>query len=176
MRTRFSAFAAIAALSGALMYAQGPGFGRGGPGAGRGRGGAQVDPQQMVSLRVDRMATLLSLTDSQKQQATTIFDNAYKATEGQRTSLTQAQQALMTAAKANQPASEIDTLAADVGSLVAGMRATGAKAFAAFWQILTLEQRTKLDQLCGSGMCGAGMRGAGGAGGGFGPGFGGSWR
>jgi len=171
MRTRFSALAAVAALSGALMYAQGPGFGRGGPGIGRGRGGALVDPQQMASLRVDRMATLLGLTDSQKQQATAIFDNAYQATEGQRTLLTQAQQALMTAAKANQAASEMDKLAANVGSLVAGIRATGAKAFAAFWQILTPEQRTKLDQLCGSGMCGAG-----GAGGGFGPGFGGPWH
>jgi Spy/CpxP family protein refolding chaperone len=153
------------------MYAQGPGFGRGGAGIGPGRAGIQVDPQQMVALRIDRLATLLSLTDSQKQQATTIFDTAYKATEAQRTLLTQAQQALMTAAKANQAASEIDKLAANVGSLVAGIRATGAKAFAVFWQILTLEQRTKLDQLCGSGMCGAG-----GAVGGFGPGFGGPWH
>jgi len=154
------------------MYAQGPG-------SGRGRQGAQVDPQQMVSVRIDRMATMLGLTDTQKQQAKTIFDNAYKAAEGQRTLLTQAQQALMTAAKANQPASEIDKLAANVGSLVAGIRAADAKAFAAFYQILTPEQRTKLDQLCGSGMCGAGGAGGGfgpGAGGGFGPGFGGPWR
>jgi len=164
MTKRLSAFAAVAAFSGALIYAQGPGFGRG-------HGGTQVDPQQMASVRVDRMATLLSLTDSQKQQATSIFDASYKATEGQRTLLTQAQQALMAAAKAGQPASDIDKLAANVGSLIAGIRATGVKAFAAFWQILTPEQRTKLDQLCESGMCGAGsVRG------GFGRGFGGPWH
>ncbi|MDQ6705757.1 MAG: hypothetical protein M3Z85_07315, partial [Acidobacteriota bacterium] len=60
---------AAAVLSATLVFALGHGP--------HGQGGTPPDPQTMIRNRVDRLATLLTLTDAQKAQAATIFTNAF---------------------------------------------------------------------------------------------------
>ena len=128
-----------------------------------GSGSQTADPQEMHERRLTFMATYLDLTEAQKQQATAIFDNAFKTSQTLQLLMQQAKLALQNAAKANAGASQIDALAAEVGKLMGQMRAVHAKAFAAFYQILTPVQREKLDKMHDSG-----MGGLGGPGGGFG--------
>ena len=112
----------------------------------------------MIQTRVSRLATLLGLTDTQQSQATTIFTNAYNASQTIQTSLQTAQQSLTSAVRANSTAT-IDQVAANIGTLQGQLLAINAKADAAFYAILTTDQRTKYDAMP-----------HGGPGGGFGPG------
>jgi Spy/CpxP family protein refolding chaperone len=118
---------------------------------GRGLGGPRGN-------RIDFLATVLSLTDAQKTQATAIFD----ATETASTPLreTQATQriALNDAAKSNAAEAAIDQLAAALGTTSGQLAAIHTKAFAKFYALLTTEQRTKLDELHANGR---GVRGLG---------------
>ena len=123
------------------MMAQGPRGGRGG------------------SNSLDYLAGYLTLTDSQKAQAKTIFDAANTASETSRGQLTGVHDALQAAVKANKPDAELDGLAAAVGVVEGQMAGIRAKASAKFYALLTAEQQTKFDALQTS-------RGAGGPGGG----------
>lgn len=94
--------------------------------------------------RIDFLATVLSLTDAQKTQATAIFEAAETAS----TTLRETQaQALNDAAKSNAADAAIDQLAATLGSTSGQLAAIQIKAFARFYALLTTEQRTKLDEL-----------------------------
>jgi len=115
----------------------------------------------MHERRLDFLGAYLDLTDAQKQQARVIFDSAFQASQALRPLIQQTQLALHNAAKANAGASQIDALAAEAGKLMGQTRAIHAKAFAAFYQILTPVQREKLDKAQGSGMGGFGGHGAG---------------
>jgi Spy/CpxP family protein refolding chaperone len=116
--------------------AQGPRMmGRGGPGGFDG------------SRRLDFLAGYLSLTETQKTQAKTIFDSAATASETARGSLTGAHEAVRAAVKAGSPDAEIDRLAAAVGTIQGQLVAINAKAEKAFYAILTAEQKTKYDSL-----------------------------
>lgn len=126
--------------------------GRFGPGA------APADPQVRQERRLNFMAAYLGLTDAQKEQAAAIFANAAKESEALRPLIQQAQLALRDGAKTN--ASNIDALAAEVGKLMGQMRAIHARAFGAFYQILTPDQQAKLDQMHDS--CEGGCFGLGG--------------
>jgi Spy/CpxP family protein refolding chaperone len=128
-----------------------------------GAGNPPADPQQMQERRLNFMGAYLDLTAAQKTQAKVIFDNAFNASQALQPLIQQAQLALHNAAKANASASQIDALAAETGKLMGQMRAIHAKAFAAFYQILTPVQREKLDKMHDSG-----RGGFGGPGGGFG--------
>jgi Spy/CpxP family protein refolding chaperone len=136
MRHKTTKLLSIALLSCVTALAQGPG--RRGPGAAN-------------QNRIDFLATVLSLTDDQKQQATVIFDAAEQASTPVRESLTQQRQALNDAAKSNAADAQIDQLAATAGNLTAQLTAIQTKAFAKFYAILTEEQKTKLDQLKATG-------------------------
>lgn len=102
-------------------------------------------PEEMVQHRVKMLTTLLSLTSAQQQQATAIFTNAATTTSGVHASLRAAHQDLNVAVKSNDTAA-IDRLAAQIGNSMAQLTSTEAKAKAAFYQILTPEQQTKLSQ------------------------------
>ena len=103
-------------------------------------------PATMVAHRVDFMTTVLNLTSAQQQQATTIFTNAAAAESGVHESLKTARQSLKTAVTNNDSAG-IDQEAATIGSLTAQLTSLQAKANAAFYQILTADQQSKLAKL-----------------------------
>ena len=97
--------------------------------------------------RLDYLAGYLSLTDSQKAQAKTIFDAAATANETARGQFTAAQEALTAGVKANRTDAELDRLAAAVGLVQGQMAGINAKASAKFYALLTAEQKTKYDAL-----------------------------
>jgi Spy/CpxP family protein refolding chaperone len=112
--------------------------------------------------RLDYLAGYLSLTDTQKAQAQTIFDAAATASETARGQMTAAQDALTAAIKANRPDADLDRLAAAIGVIQGNVAAINAKAQAKFYALLTTEQKAKYDA--------QGNRGPGGPGGGRGAG------
>ena len=137
-----------------LMIAQGP--------------GGAPDPVAMVQRQVQMLTQDLGLTSAQQQQATTIFTAAASVQSTAQSAMRTARQAMGTAVTANDAAG-IDKAAATIGSLTTQTAAAHGKADAAFYQILTPEQRTKLAQMRGRGMGGpggpGGQRGMGGPGG-----------
>ncbi len=135
-------------LSSGLMFAQ--------PGRGpRDFGGAPPDPATMVQMRVNHLATTVNLTDAQKAQATSIFTNAVTAEQSIHTNLRAAQQNLATAIKNNDSAS-IDQIAATIGTYQGQLAAANAKAEAAFYAILTADQKANYNP---GGGFGGGFRG-----------------
>lgn len=122
----------LALLLSAAALAQG----RGGHGPGGPRGN-----------RVDFLATVLSLTEAQKTQATAIFEAAETASASLRETQALQRTALNDAAKSNAADAAIDQLAATLGATSGQLAAIQAKEFAKFYALLTTEQRTKLDEL-----------------------------
>ena len=94
-----------------------------------------------------RIAQQLNLTDTQKQQAKTIFQQARQTAQPVREQLKQNRQALAEAAKAGNGEAAIQQLSARQGNLLGQMVAVRTEAFAKFYATLTPEQRTKADQL-----------------------------
>jgi Spy/CpxP family protein refolding chaperone len=128
--------AAVGVLATGLMLgAQGQGTGTEAQGHGERRGN-----------RIEMLATVLNLTDAQKEQAKTIFAGARQSSQSLRQDLRKNQDALAAAVKANDEA-QIDSLAATQGNLTSQMTAIQAKAFASFYNILTPEQKEKADKL-----------------------------
>lgn len=148
----------IGALMAGLLPAQGPGFGLRGraPQAGQ----SQTDPQQWMEWRISRMAAVLNLTETQKTQAKSIFEQAFTASQTLRTELQKAQDALAAAIKANRT-DQIGNLSASLGALSGKMRAIHATAYADFYNnVLTAAQREQVEKLGGGGMgMGFGRRG-----------------
>ncbi len=138
MIRRFAGLVAACGLLAGAVFAQGmrPGGERGTP----------PDPQTMIQRRVDRLATMLNLTDAQKTQATTIFTNSYNAAQGIQPSLQTNRESLSTAIKKNDTAS-IDSLSMTTGTLTGQLTGIHAKAEAQFYAILTPDQKTKYDQM-----------------------------
>jgi Spy/CpxP family protein refolding chaperone len=98
-----------------------------------------------VQHRINYLTTLLSLTSAQQQQATAIFTNSAGAQSPLHSSMSAARQSLKTAIQGNDAAG-IEQAATSIGSLTAQTTANQAKADAAFYQILTPAQQTKLTQ------------------------------
>jgi hypothetical protein len=96
----------------------------------------------MIQRRVQRLTTILSLTDAQASQATSIFTNAHAAAAPLQTSISDARKSMRTAVKANDTGT-ISTAAANIGNLTGQMLAIHSKAEAAFYAILTPEQQAK---------------------------------
>ena len=88
----------------------------------------------------------LNLTDAQKQQAKTIFQQAHQNAQPIAAQLQQNRDALAAAVKANQTA-QIQALATAQGNLRGQVLTIRAGALAQFYQILTPDQRTKADQV-----------------------------
>ena len=103
-------------------------------------------PRRGARDRVQWMTQKLGLTAEQQSQAKAIFANARSSGSALRASMKTAHQALNDAVRSNNSAG-IEQLSATVGNLTAQMTVAEAKARAAFYQILTPEQRTALDQL-----------------------------
>lgn len=99
-----------------------------------------------VQMRVEQLTRMLELTNEQKAKATTIYTDAQSAGESARTSLQSTNQSLDEAVKANNIGS-IDQLSVTSGTLSGQLTAFQRKADAAFYQILTAEQKEKYDAM-----------------------------
>lgn len=102
------------------------------------------EPATQAQMRVNRLASELSLTDAQKASALTIFTNAITASQTVQTNEKTARTALAAAVKANNTAG-IDQASATLGTLSGQLTAINAKADAAFYATLTPAQQTLYD-------------------------------
>ncbi len=97
--------------------------------------------------RHGHMAAELGLTDAQKAQAKTIFQNSHQAAKPVADQLRQDRQALQAAIRAGKSDQDLQGLAAAEGAdkgKLAGIRASAAAKFRA---ILTPDQQQKLDTM-----------------------------
>ena len=153
--TMIVALMALTAATG--MFAQGPG--PGGPGGrGHGGGGDRTPPTaaEMVDRRVQMLTALLTLDANQQAQAKTIFTDENTASTALRTKMETAQDALQAAIKGGASDSQIDQLAASIGTLNGQGLAIHAKAQTKFRLILNATQKEKLDSSRGGGAGGWG--------------------
>jgi hypothetical protein len=97
-----------------------------------------------IARRVEFLTALLTLTTAQQQQATTIFTNASAAVTAVRTNLDAARTSLRAAVQANNTA-QIDALSTQIGTFTGQITAAENKAEAAFYALLTADQRTRYD-------------------------------
>jgi Spy/CpxP family protein refolding chaperone len=135
MKKTLSLLVFVTTLAASLAFAQTTGSTTA-PMPGRGNG---------VQHRINFLTTLLTLTTAQQAQATTIFTTAATAEATVHSSMKTAHQALKAAVTGNDAAT-IDTTANTIGTLTAQLTSIEAKADAAFYQILTPDQQTKLSQ------------------------------
>jgi len=137
MKHPFLNLAGVALLAAGMALGQGPAQKppRMGPHAGQARQGTMVD----------RLATELNLTADQKQKAETIFGAAREQAAPIRSQIREKRMALETAMKSNSEA-DIDQISTAMCPLMAQATAIRTKAFAKFYQILTPDQKAKMDQ------------------------------
>lgn len=145
--------AAVGILFAASIFAQGP--------FGVLTSNTAPDPATVVANEVSHLTRLLTLTTAQQTQATTIFTAALKAITPLNTTLATDHTNLAAAVKTNST-STIDSISANIGTLTGQITDIQNKADAAFYAILTADQKTKLDSSGGFGPAG----GQGGRGGG----------
>lgn len=123
-----------------MAFAQGRGPGGQGPG-GRGPGGPPPDGGGMA-LR------LLELSDAQKAQVKTIQDTEDAKVEALHDKLREAHDALRAATTKGQfNEAQVRTLAAAIAQNEVELMVIRARKDAAIYQLLTAEQRAKLDQI-----------------------------
>lgn len=148
--------AAVAGLLATTAPAQwGRGFGRA---MAAGQAGQSGTPGQRLERRLEFLAAYLNLSEGQKAQ----FKAAYEALNTKLQANIQKVQELrskLQEAVRNNP-TLIPTLAAEIGKLHGEMIAARAQTIVSLRNLLTQEQRDKLDKLCPRG-CGVGGLGAG---------------
>jgi Spy/CpxP family protein refolding chaperone len=142
MRPPFFKTAAVAAFSAGLMFAQAA---TGSPRAG---GTTKQEEQEgcPMSGRLERISQSLNLTSTQNAKAQAIFQNARKSSEPIRMEMRQNHEKLAAASKAANE-TEIQKLSHEQGRLVGELVAIRSEAHSKFYQMLTPEQRLKVDQM-----------------------------
>jgi Spy/CpxP family protein refolding chaperone len=144
MKKSITRIVSIAALTAVALLAQGPRPDNHDDG---GRGSANPPTvATIVAHEVTFLTTFLTLTTSQATQSTTIFTTALTSIDTIQTQITTAKTALAAAVKTNTTAT-INTQAAAIGTLEGQIVALNANADAAFYALLTTDQKTKLDSL-----------------------------
>jgi Spy/CpxP family protein refolding chaperone len=103
-------------------------------------------PADMAKMRLQLLNSALSLSPAQAEQALTLFTDAANSTEQDHNNLRTARENLKSGVQANDMEA-IDTAAATIGSLAAQITATDAKADAAFYQLLTPEQKARFSNI-----------------------------
>jgi Spy/CpxP family protein refolding chaperone len=101
---------------------------------------------EMALHKVKTLTALLNLTSTQQQQAQAIYGSAAKSQQTLFEGEKEAREALRAAAR-NDDTAAIDQIAATLGQSMAESTSIRAKADAAFYQILTAEQQSKLSDL-----------------------------
>jgi Spy/CpxP family protein refolding chaperone len=92
-----------------------------------------------------RMLQALNLTDTQKQQAKTIFQSARQTAQPLAQQLKQDRAALTAAIEAGDSA-KIQQLSTDMGSLRGNVLAVRSQALSKFYALLTPDQKTKAEE------------------------------
>jgi Spy/CpxP family protein refolding chaperone len=100
----------------------------------------------MMKQHMDEVAQKLNLTDAQRKEFHTIFQQAHESAMPVREELKANREALAAAVKADKSA-DIQQLATARGKLVGQMTAIYGEARAKFYKTLTAEQRVKYDQM-----------------------------
>ena len=103
-------------------------------------------PAERAQHQVKALTTLLSLTSTQQQQATTIYISAAKAEQAVHQSEKDVHESLRSAIK-NNDATTIDEISGTLAQSMAQLTSIKAKADAAFYQILSVEQQSKFSDL-----------------------------
>lgn len=134
--------AAAAVLAAGMIFAQGTST----P-VQPGTNGAQAGQHGHARPRMRQLWQSLNLTDTQKQQAKAIFQQAHQTAQPIRQQLQQNRQALRDAVKTSKGNEAIQQLATEQGSLHGQLVAIRTQAWAQFYSLLTPEQRTQADQL-----------------------------
>jgi Spy/CpxP family protein refolding chaperone len=152
-------------MSGLLLaQTSGNAPGTGAPNTGPGMHGRRAGMES----RLDRLATLLNLTDGQKAQVKSIFQNSFTQAKPLMTQMRDNRQAIEQLVKSGATENfdqQIQNLANTQASLMSQMTVIHAKGMAQVWSLLNPDQRQKADQLhelLRPGM--PGMMGGGGAG------------
>jgi Spy/CpxP family protein refolding chaperone len=138
MKHQLFQFAAITALAGGMVLAQGPAAGT-----------PQVQPKAPFAHPMfghPQMMKALNLTPAQEKQAETIFSDARQMARPIREEMQQNREALHAAMKANN-ITQIEQLSAKQGTLNGKALAIRTEAMAKFYATLTPEQRTKADEM-----------------------------
>lgn len=127
--------------------------------------GNPPDPEKMAQHHLDFLTKQLSLTTQQQQQASTIFSEAANNAKATHDQMRSAHDSLKAAIQKNDSAG-IEQAANTIGNLTTQMITAHAKAQAAFYQTLTPDQQTKMNEIeskhHGMGMRGFGHGGPGG--------------
>lgn len=137
MKNKWMSFVAAGALAAGMAFAQ----------------TAPAHPQAQNGTRTERRAMArrhwmqqLNLTETQKQQAKTIFQQARESAKPIVQQLRQDRVAMHAAVKAND-AAKIQQLSTTEGKLRGQIMAVHSGAMAKFYQTLTPEQRAKADHM-----------------------------
>jgi Spy/CpxP family protein refolding chaperone len=101
---------------------------------------------EIAQHKVKTLTALLNLTSAQQQQAQAIYGSAAQSEQTLLEGEKEAREALRAAVR-NDDTSAIDQVAAALGQSMAENTSIRAKADAAFYQILTAEQQSKLSDL-----------------------------
>jgi hypothetical protein len=154
MRKQVAKVVTIVLLTGCSLAAQGPGHldGRTTP------GGTAQTSADAIARRVQFLTALLTLTTAQASQATTIFTNAAAAVTPIQTNLSAARTSLKAAVQANNT-TQIDQLSTQIGTFSGQITAAESKAEAAFYALLTADQKTRYDAVGGGRGFGGGRGG-----------------
>jgi periplasmic protein CpxP/Spy len=141
MKQHLIKFATVAALAAGMAMAQTPAApaNPATPRAGRAWAARRGAVRQ-------RMMQALNLSDAQKAQAKTIFQQARQNAQPLAQQLKQNRESLTAAVKANDVA-QIHSLAAQQGNLRGQMLGIRSEAMAKFYTVLTPEQKAKADQM-----------------------------
>jgi len=108
--------------------------------------GNPPDPGKMAQRHLDFLTKQLSLTPQQQQQASTIFSEAASNVKANHDQMRTAHDSLKAAVQKNDSAG-IEQAANTIGNLTTQMISSHAKAQAAFYQTLTPDQQTKMNEL-----------------------------
>jgi Spy/CpxP family protein refolding chaperone len=137
MRRAFTKFSTVAALAAGMAFAQAP--------ATPGQPGAAAAAHPARRAIEARMMRQLGLTDAQKQQAKSIFQQARQSAQPVAQQLRANREALNAAVKANDTA-QIQNLSAQQGNLHGQLVGIRTGAMAKFYATLTPEQKAKADE------------------------------
>ena len=136
MTAGVAALALGVTLAAGMAFAQGPG-GRG-PRGGHGDGGDFLGPMA---------ATALGLSDAQKAEIKSIFEQTREANRSIREQLKPIHEQQRAAVKEGKSDAELHALANSAAPLMAQLRASRLVAQAKMYKVLTPEQREKLESL-----------------------------
>lgn len=138
MKRNLIQLAAVAAFAAGMSFAQAPD-------AAPPQAAATSTPRPRAAVR-RRIVQALNLTDVQKQQAKTIFQQARQNAQPLRQELQRNRQSLAAAVKAND-AAQIQQISNQQGNVMGQLVANRTEAMAKFYATLTPDQRAKVDQV-----------------------------